>query len=262
MIDLQYIRNFFPVNIGQNPRFDRLVLKEYLQLLILEYLETSQYAPRLTFIGGTCLRHVYGIDRFSEDLDFDCKQLSEVDFMTMTDGIITYLKRNGVNAEPRDRFNPRLTAFRRNIIFPELLLDLNLTGHRNERLLVKIEAQDQGIDYEPKIVTINKLGFTFLMRCAPADVLCSMKIAALLSRSKGRDFYDLMFLSSLTKPNYQFLGKKCGITNGAELKIALQELLEKTDLSHKLHDFEHLVIKDHQADSILLFPNIITTLCD
>ena len=262
MIDLQYIRNFYPVSINQNSRFDRLMLKECLQLLILEYLETSQFAPRLTFIGGTCLRHVYGIDRFSEDLDFECKQLTEVDFMAMTDDVISYLKRNGVKAEPRDRANPRLSAFRRNIFFPELLFDLNLTGHRNERLLVKVEAQDQSVDYEPKIATINKLGFTFLMRCAPADVLCSMKIAALLSRSKGRDFYDLMFLSSFTKPNYQFLEKMCGITNGTELKVALQELHEKTDLNHKLHDFEHLVIKDHQADSILLFPNIISTLCE
>lgn len=262
MIDLQYIRNFYPAYISQNPRFDRLMLKEYLQLLILEYLVTSQYAPRLTFIGGTCLRHVYGIDRFSEDLDFDCKQLTKEDFMAMTDSAITYLRRNGVNAEPRDKDNPRLTAFRRNIFFPELLFDLNLTGHRNERLLVKIEAQDQGIDYGPKIATINKLGFTFLMRCAPADILCSMKIAALLDRSKGRDFYDLMFLSSITQPNYQFLGEKCGISDGVELRTALLSMLDNVDLNLKRRDFAHLVINDGHADKILLFPNIIPALCE
>lgn len=261
MIDLQYIRNFYPHHIRQNPRFDRLMLKEYLQLLILDYLESSQYAPRLTFIGGTCLRHVYGIDRFSEGLDFDCKQLKEEDFVAMTDTVITHLQRHGLNAVARDRANPRLTAFRRNIYFPELLFDLNLTGHRNERLLVKIEAQDQGINYEPQIATINKLGFTFLMRCAQADILCSMKLSALLSRSKGRDFYDLMFLSSLTKPNYHFLDAKCGIANGAELKEALLIMLEKTDLNVKQRDFAHLVINDNQTSSILLFPNIIPTLC-
>lgn len=261
MIDLQYIRNFYPANIGGNQRFDRLMLKEYLQLLILDHIQTTKYAPLLTFIGGTCLRHVYGIDRFSEDLDFDCKQLTQEDFMAMTDDVITYLQRNGVNAVARDKNNPRLTAFRRNIYFPELLFDLNLSGHRDERLLVKIEVQDQGIDYEPQVVTINKLGFTFLLRCAPADIICSMKVAALLGRGKGRDFYDLIFLSSFTKPNFAFLQERCGIADGGELNSALQDVLLHTDLQLKRQDFAHLVIDERQADKILLFPNIIPTLC-
>lgn len=261
MIDLQHIRNFYPAAIGQNSRFDRLMLKEYLQLLILEYLSTSKHAQQLTFIGGTCLRHVYGIDRFSEDLDFDCKLLSEAEFMVMTDDVITHLQRNGINAVVRDKRNPKLTAFRRNIYFPELLFELNLSGHPGERLLIKIEAQDQGIDYKPQIVTINKMGFTFLLRCAPADVICSMKIAAMLSRAKGRDFYDLMFLSSFTHPDYDFLKKRCGISNGEQLKAALRDALSHTDLEMKRRDFAHLVIDASQTDRILLFPNIIPTLC-
>lgn len=261
MIDLQYIRNFYPASIGENPRFDRLILKEYLQLLILDYIQMSRYAPLLTFIGGTCLRHVYGIDRFSEDLDFDCKQLTQDDFMAMTDDVITNLQRNGINAVARDKTSPRLTAFRRNIYFPELLFELNLSGHRDERLLVKIEAQDQGIDYEPQVVTINKLGFTFLLRCAPSDIICSMKIAALLGRGKGRDFYDLIFLSSFTKPNYAFLQARCGIADSAELKSALEDVLTRTNLQLKRQDFAHLVIDERQADKILLFPNIILALC-
>ena len=261
MIDLQYIRNFYPANIGGNPRFDRLVLKEYLQLLILDYIQNTKYAPLLTFIGGTCLRHVYGIDRFSEDLDFDCKQLTQESFIAMTDDVITYLQHNGVNAVARDKNTSRLTAFRRNIYFPELLFDLNLSGHRDERLMVKIEAQDQGIDYEPQVVTINKLGFTFLLRCAPADIICSMKIAALLGRGKGRDFYDLIFLSSLTKPNFDFLRERCDIADGTELESALLDVLVSSNLQLKRQDFAHLVIDDRQADKILLFPNIIPTLC-
>ncbi|MBR4512447.1 MAG: nucleotidyl transferase AbiEii/AbiGii toxin family protein, partial [Bacteroidales bacterium] len=49
------------------------VLKEYIELLALEHLSQSPYASKIVFIGGTCLRLVHGIDRFSEDLDFDCK---------------------------------------------------------------------------------------------------------------------------------------------------------------------------------------------
>ena len=73
MIDLTYIRSFFPYPIAQESRYDRYMLKEYLQLLILEHLATTPYINKVTFIGGTNLRLIQGIDRFSEDLDFDCK---------------------------------------------------------------------------------------------------------------------------------------------------------------------------------------------
>ena len=61
------------------------MLKEYLQLLILDHLSTTPYIHKVTFIGGTNLRLIQGIDRFSEDLDFDCKDLNEEEFLAMTD---------------------------------------------------------------------------------------------------------------------------------------------------------------------------------
>ena len=77
MIDIEYIRSFFPPVIAQESRFDRYMLKEYLQLQILDHLATTSYISKVSFIGGTNLRLIQGIDRFSEDLDFDCKDLSE-----------------------------------------------------------------------------------------------------------------------------------------------------------------------------------------
>lgn len=41
-----------------------------------------------------------------------------------------------------------------------------------------------------------------------------------LARSKGRDFYDLMFLLAQAKPDYDFLAKRCGISSMHELKEA------------------------------------------
>ena len=141
MIDLDYIRNFFPPTIARESRFDRYMLKEYLQLLILDHLATTHYIRKVSFIGGTNLRLIQGIDRFSEDLDFDCKDLCEEEFMAMTDSVVSYLRQNNIDVETRDRPNPKLTAFRRNLYFPEMLFNLGLTGHHEERLLLKIEAQ-------------------------------------------------------------------------------------------------------------------------
>ena len=92
MIDLTYIKNFFPKFIAENPAFEKLMLKEYLQLLILDFLSTSKYAKNLTFIGGTNLRLIKGIDRFSEDLDFDCKDLTNDGFIEITDNVVRYLQ--------------------------------------------------------------------------------------------------------------------------------------------------------------------------
>ena len=47
------------------------LLREYLQYEILRSIFQSKYGHKYTFLGGTCLRIVYGTERFSEDLDFD-----------------------------------------------------------------------------------------------------------------------------------------------------------------------------------------------
>ena len=178
----------------------------------------------------------------------------------MTDEVLTFLKRSGLNAEAKDRENPKLTAFRRNIHFPQLLFDLSLTGHRDERFLIKIEAQDQGVEYAPVIVNVKGAGFFFPLPVPPDGVLCAMKLSALLSRSKGRDFYDAMFLLSQTPPDYEFLKARCGIDSPEELKTALRKMLTTVDLNVKKRDFEHLLFNRQNVDKILRFGEFIESI--
>ena len=227
MIDIEYIRSFFPATIANDNRFDRYMLKEYLQLQILDHLTTTSYISKVSFIGGTNLRLVQGIDRFSEDLDFDCKDLDEKEFMAMTDSVVNHLRNNNIDVETRDKPNPRLTAFRRNLYFPQMLFNLGLTGHRDERLL---------------------------------DVLCAMKFSAILSRQKGRDFYDTIFLLSKTRPNIDFLRSKTGISSLEELKNAIQNRLIEIDLNQKKRDFVHLLFNESNADRILKFGEVVEML--
>ncbi len=90
MMQLELIKNFFPQGIRENASFQKYMLKEYIQLLILDFLSTNPFIKKLAFIGETYLRLVKGIDRFSEDLDFDCKDFSKDEFMEMTDAVITF----------------------------------------------------------------------------------------------------------------------------------------------------------------------------
>lgn len=262
MIQIEQIKNYFPAQIRGNSIFYKHMLKEYFQLMIMDYLSSTPYLQKITFIGGTNLRLVKRLDRFSEDLDFDCKDFFKEEFIKMTDGIIQFLLRSGVRIETRDKDNPKLAAFRRNIYFPELLFDLGLSGHKEERFLIKVESQDQGIDYKPVIANIKGCGFFFPFPVPSDGVLCSMKIAAMLSRAKGRDFYDLMFLLSITKPDYTFLQKRCGISNLQEFKEATNKLLEKVPLNVKQKDFEHLLFDKASSIKILRFSHFINSLTD
>jgi hypothetical protein len=65
MIQLELIKNYFPAEFRDNASFQKHMLKEYLQLLILDFLSNTPYVGKIIFIGGTNLRLVKGIDRFS-----------------------------------------------------------------------------------------------------------------------------------------------------------------------------------------------------
>ncbi len=150
-----------------------------------------------------------------------------------------------------------MTAFRSRIYFPELLFDLGLSAYKEERFLIKIESQNQEFEYTPQMATISGCGFFISFPVPPDDVLCAMKLSALLSRAKGRDFYDALFLLSQTSPNYDFLAKKQGVHNLTELKSKLIETVEKIDLQHKSNDFEHLLFNKENKDKILMFCDYI-----
>lgn len=257
MVDLNLIRNYFPEQIRNNTLLGKSMMQEYIQLSILDYLSTTQYIRKLIFIGGTNLRLVMKIDRFSEDLDFDCKEMTKEEFMKMSDDVMRFLIRNGYKVESRDKNSSKLTAFRRNIYFPEFLFDLGLSGHTDERFLIKIEAQDQGVRYRPEVKKIKGCGFYFPFPVPPDAVLCAMKVTALLERGKGRDFYDVMFLLGLTKPDYDFLEKRIDVKNASELKSEVKKRIKNTDLKTKAKDFEHLLFNKENNKRILRFEEFL-----
>jgi predicted nucleotidyltransferase component of viral defense system len=260
MISLQHIKQFYPEAIANDAQFQKHILKEYVQLLILDFLATTPAIRHLVFIGGTNLRLVKGIDRFSEDLDFDCKAFGADAFQDISNDVVTFLTRSGFKAVMREKESSKRTAFSRSIYFPEFLFELGLSGHKDERFMVKLEAQDQGIDYTKKMALIKGCGLVFQFPVPADSVLCSMKIAALLNRSKGRDFYDALFLLAQTKPDYEFLSLRCGVNNLKALKTAVDKILRSTDLTQKQRDFEHLLFNRVNSARILHFAAFIHAL--
>jgi len=135
MVNINDIEGFFPENI-RIARFSEYMLKEYIHYKMLDILSKSQFSEKLSFIGGSCLRIIHGIKRFSEDLDFDNFGMNEQEFIEMTDFITSKLKANAYPAVIIDKEkDKKLNAFRRNIHFPELLYKQGISGHKKKKFL-------------------------------------------------------------------------------------------------------------------------------
>lgn len=53
MIDIEYLKSFYPPYLSSSLTMQKNILKEYIELLVLDYLVTTPYIQKLTFIGGT-----------------------------------------------------------------------------------------------------------------------------------------------------------------------------------------------------------------
>ena len=126
--------------------------------------------------------------------------------------------------------------------------------------MLKLEAQDQGVGYTPQMAFIKGCGLFFAFPVPPDAVLCAMKLAALLNRGKGRDYYDAMFLLAQTQPDYDFLAARCGVTDLQALKAAIHNNLQTIDLNQKHRDFEHLLFNRDNSRRILHFREFVNAL--
>ena len=165
MISFEEIKSFFAEGLRNNPSHFEYMLKEYFHYRLLDMIFSWEYASKLSFIGGTNLRILHHIQRFSEDLDFDCFNLLREEFMSLTDKVIYRLKQEGISVEADDKEeDQKLVSFRRNIVFPGLLFDMGFTGHREKKLLIKIECEPHHYAYEPAKPIIQKFN-VFTQMC-------------------------------------------------------------------------------------------------
>jgi len=92
----------------------------------------------LAFQGGTALRFLYGIQRYSEDLDFTLERPDRgYDFQRFLRAVQTDLGAEGYDIGIKA--NDRKVVHSAFGSFPGLLFDLSLSPHRNESLSVKVE---------------------------------------------------------------------------------------------------------------------------
>ena len=254
MLNLDYIRSEFPPYLRANPRN---FLREYLQYKILESLFAYKTAAKLMFIGGTAVRVAHNSQRFSENLDFDSKNLSALEFQSLIAKLEKELNRLSLKTSIRIVTKDAFYAY---IKFSEILYDLNLSPLRDEKLHIRIDSYDQGVPYSPSIITLDKFDVYRNIRVAPGNILLAMKLAAILSRKRatGRDYFDASFLTSRGfTPNFDFLKNKLKVQTMSEVRELLFAQIDTVDLEKLAEDVVPFLFKPHEKQRVVDFRKTI-----
>jgi len=253
MLTLEEIKKEYSETIfGRNPRG---ALVEYLQYEMLDSLFKQKDSAKLSFIGGTAVRIVYGGNRFSEDLDFDNFGLSFTDFQKVLKMSIEDMRNKGFKIEVRF---VKKKAYHAYVKFPDLLFENNLSKHVDEKILVRVDAVRKKKIIQPKIFVLDGFSVYKKILVNPMAVILSQKIIAILERkrTKGRDFFDVSFLLSRVDPDYKYL-KEYGIKNRQDLKNRLLEKISKTDLKSLAKDVEPFLINPDEKERVSGFREYI-----
>ena len=250
MLEFQQIKEQYPENLQ---RFERSILREYLQYKILQAIFDSKHASKLAFLGGTALRIVCGNTRFSEDIDLDNFGLSWEEFEEVIDKVNRFLSLEGFEVEVN---NVKKGAYHCNLRFPKLLYDEGLSPLPGEKLLIQVDTTAQGYKYQPEVVLLNKFDVFAEIRVTPLDTLLSQKIYTAVNRKspKGRDFYDITFLVSRTKPDYGFLKQKMDVDTEDKLKEEVTSRIADYDFNAIADDVAPFLINQNEIKRVEKFP--------
>ena len=217
-------------------------LKEITQEVVLYALYKVGFFEKACFMGGTCLRIVHSLDRFSEDLDFSTRK---VDSSFRLD---EYLEKAmdimnpygyGLTIDEKDLADKSVQS--RFLKDDSIKKVLTFKHKQDERQKIKIKVE---IDTKPPEGAVEKTEFIdfpedFQILAYDLPSLMSGKLHALLCRTyeKGRDWYDYSwYVKNNCSPNLKLLEnalKQLGPWKGKDIqvdeKFLKDALVEKID---------------------------------
>ena len=243
---------------ANNPE-GRCLLREYLQARTLEFLQNKGAFSSWSFVGGTSLRFLYNLPRFSEDLDFSAtREVTKEDFvnflLAVKSGFEKELYSISIKAKPDKTVQ---SAF---LKFPGLLYEVGLSPHTSETISVKVEVDTnapRGWQCENSVIRRHTM---LNLNHYTKPSLLAGKVHALLCRSytKGRDYYDLMwYLTEYVdlEPNFEQLNNALIQTewqgpalNAVNWKEILAQRIRVTDFSKVLEDVDPFLEKKEESE--------------
>jgi hypothetical protein len=241
-------------------------LREIMQEITLAALSRTDFFEKAAFYGGTALRIFYGLDRYSEDLDFSLLQPNtNFSIEPYFDYILNEFNSVGIKVSIHEKKKSQQTSIdsaflKTETIWKEIVLEEIIEGigvRSNKSIKIKIE-----VDKNPSLnfITEEKLllrPFSFYVKCFTKPNLFAGKMHALLfrkwkNRVKGRDWYDLEWYIKKGIPldiNH-FLTRAKDTNDWTKESITKEEIMEL--LNQKINTVSFSNIKD---DVVRFIPN-------
>jgi hypothetical protein len=222
------------------------VLREYVQAFVLRSLHESEAFRGMAFVGGTALRFLEGLPRYSEDLDFSLVNALRYEPFRWLKKIKSDLSLAGF--ECAVTFNERKTVNAAWVRIAGLLSQAGLAASSDPKLAVKLEIDTRPPAGAVVARTVLRRHLTFVVRHYDRSSLMAGKLHALWTRPypKGRDWFDLVW----------YLAHKPPVAPNLEL---LQNALDQTRGRAKCAAGEwreHLKVELAQLDAAALVRDV------
>jgi len=169
------------------------LLREYLQALVLRSLHENEAFTKIAFVGGTALRFLENLPRFSEDLDFSVIERVGYEPERWLTKVRRDLELAGFTC--RVTFNASKTVQVSWIRVAALLQQAGLAGRPEQNLSIKLEIDTRPPAGAEVLTTVIVRHLTFAVRHYALSSLMAGKLHALITRGypKGRDWFDLVW---------------------------------------------------------------------
>ena len=179
-------------------------LREIMQEIALAGLSRTDFFKTAAFYGGTALRIFYGLNRYSEDLDFSLLQKNEnFSLAPYFLSIQKEFESLGLKVSLRNKVKTKKTAIesaflKKETLWEELVLEdivaqIGIRSNKNIKIKIEVDRNPpQGFNTEEKLMLRP---YSFYVKCFDQPSLFAGKMHALLfrkwkNRVKGRDWYD------------------------------------------------------------------------
>ncbi len=201
--------------------------KDYFQNIVL-FIIYQEFGNEIVFKGGTALSKCFGLNRFSEDLDFTCNK--EIDFKNIEKG----LKRFKID------FETEKIEFEKSKSYIIRLKGPLYNGSKTSACKILLDFSFREFVFIPPIIKtigrfIDEIPSFDVYVMNPEEILAE-KIRAIISRNKARDVYDLLFLieSNITSKE-ELVNKKLDYY---KKKYNKKEFLEKLEEKREIWNSE------------------------
>jgi predicted nucleotidyltransferase component of viral defense system len=209
------------------------IMREYLQVYILRILHSEGVFRYAAFLGGTALRFLHNLPRFSEDLNFSIQKGKDesLHFTELTQIINRELVAGGYNISMK--FSDERNVYYAYVKFQGLMYEANISPLKAQTFSIKLEIDTNPPDgalFETHIIT-KYFPISFLTYDITS--LFAGKLHAIFSRkyTKGRDWYDLLWYMSKFKdlePNFSFLNNALAQTQKDHISMAKENWREES----------------------------------